>query len=265
MSFTEDLTLPSRGIVYQLNDFDGVVKVKPFTTKLYKDLLTANASEAGIRQFIDGCLVDCPIKGKDMHQEDVLAVLFKTREMTLGNILKMEVRCPDCHKVEKLDWDLGEIEVNYLYVDKYPIPVTLPECGKEIKVRFPIGSDFRRARQEAEKRASLFDKQVSDFLQLYNTVALLDVDGKDIIEKAEWYESLNPSDAIFIDEVFSEMGGVFGVKMTRDVRCPHCDKEFSTYIDIGSDFFRTTKHKSLGITSKTGNLSGYAEKSDISE
>jgi phage FluMu protein Com len=263
MSFTEELLLPSRGIIYRLPEFDGNVKVKPFTTKSYKDLLSANASETGIRQFVDTCLVDCPVKAKDMHQEDILAILFKTREMTLGNIIKMEIKCPECNSIENLDWDLGDLEINYLYVDKYPIPITLPKCGKEISIRFPTGADINKAKQEADRRASKFKKPMSEFLQIYTTVSLIDVDGKDIVEKAEWYENLNPCDAIYIDDAFSEMGASFGVKMTHEVKCSKCDKLFTTYIDIGSDFFRSTKCKSLGITSKKGNLAGAVKEPDI--
>lgn len=265
MAFTEELMLPSRGVIYQKTDFDGVVRVKPFTTKNYKDLLASNASEAGLKQFIDQCLVDCPIKAKDMHQEDLLAILLKTRVMTLGNNLKMEVKCPECNKLESLDWDLTNIDINYLYIEKYPIPVTLPVSEKEIKVRFPTGYDSRKAKQEAEKRASTFKKDASEFTQLFGIVSLIDVDGKDIIEKADWYENLDPRDAIFINEIFAEMNNVFGVKMTKTVRCSACDKEYNTYIDISSDFFRSSKHVSLGITSKAGNLAGVIEKPNISE
>lgn len=264
MAFTEDLMLPSRGVVYQISDFDGIVKVKPFTTKAYKDLLTANASEAGLKQFIDTCLVNCPIKAKNMNQNDLLSILFKTRAMTLGNKLKTQVKCPDCSHVEDIEWDLNTIEINYLYADKYPVAVKLPECGKEVKIRFPTGADVTKAKQEADRRAGIFKKQASDFLQVYTICALIDVDGKDLIEKAEWYEHLKPQDAIYIDEVFTEMNDVFGVKMTREAHCSVCDKVFTTYIDIGSDFFRPYANVSLGLTSKTGNLAGTIEKPDIS-
>lgn len=265
MAFTEELLIPSRGIIYRIPEFDGIVKVKAFTTRAYKDLLASNASETGLRQFVDTCLVDCPIKAKDMNQEDILAILFKIRIMTLGNTLKMEVRCPECKKIETVMWDLNEIDVDYLYAEKYPIPVTLPESNEDIKVRFPTGADARKAKLEAEKRASIFKKPLSEFIQVFSTVALLDVEGKDLIEKSEWYENLNPQDAIYIDSVFTEMNSAFGVKMTRKVRCSECDKEFSTYIDIGSDFFRPSRNVTLGLTSKAGNLAGPAEKPDISE
>lgn len=263
MAFTEDLMLPSRGVIYRLHDFDGTVRVRPFTTKAYKELLSANASETGLRQFIDSCLVDCPIKAKDMNQEDLLAILFKARVMTLGNTLKMQVRCPECKHTEELEWDLNSIDINYLYVDKYPIPITLPN-GQEIKVRFPTGADLSKAKQEADRRAGMFKKQQSDFLQVYTTVALLDVDCKDIVEKADWYENLNPHDAIYIDEIFTEMASAFGVKMTRETHCSVCDKLFTTYIDIGSDFFRPDRNVTLGITSKKGNLAGTTKEPDIS-
>ena len=265
MAFTEELVLPSRGIIYCLPDFNGAVQVKPFTTKAYKDLLTSNASETGLKQFIDSCLVDCPIKAKNMNQHDLLAVLFKARVMTLGNKLKTQVKCPECSHTEDLEWDLNNIEINYLYTENYPISVKLPDCGKEIKVRFPTGADLSKAKQEADRRASIFKKQAADFLQIYTTVSLIDVDGKDIVEKAEWYEHLKPQDAIYIDEVFAEMNEAFGVKMTREEHCSVCDKVFTTYIDIGSDFFRPYANISLGITSKAGNLAGHAKEPDISE
>lgn len=262
MAFTEDLMLPSRGVIYRLNDFDGKVKVKPFTTKSYKDLLASNASETGLRQFLDSCLVDCPLKAKDMNQEDLLAILFKVRVITLGNMLKMQVRCPECKHVENIEWDLNSITIDYLYTDKYPIPIVLPN-RQEIKVRFPTGADINKANQEAERRAAIFKKSPKEFSQIYTIVSLLDVDGKDIVEKAEWYEKLSPRDAVYIDEVFSEMSSVFGVKMTREVHCPMCDKLFNTFIDIGADFFRPDRNVSLGITSKTGSLAGIAKESDI--
>ena len=265
MAFSEPLTLPSRGIIYGLSDFDGVVNVKPFTTKSYKNLLTGNASEVALKQFVDECLVDCPVKAKNMSQSDLLAILFKTRVMTLGNNLTMQVRCQECGKVEDIEWDLNSIEVNYLYTDKYPIPVKLPVCGKEIRVRFPTGADFTKAKQEADRRAGIFKKPASDFIQIYTAVALMDVDGKDIVEKADWYEHLDPQDAIYLDEVFSEMNDAVGIKMTREVRCSVCDKVFNTFIDISSDFFRPIRRVSLGITSKTGNLAGHVEESGVSE
>ena len=160
---------------------------------------------------------------------------------------------------------LNNIEINYLYTENYPISVKLPDCGKEIKVRFPTGADLSKAKQEADRRASIFKKQAADFLQIYTTVSLIDVDGKDIVEKAEWYEHLKPQDAIYIDEVFAEMNEAFGVKMTREEHCSVCDKVFTTYIDIGSDFFRPYANISLGITSKAGNLAGHAKEPDISE
>lgn len=265
MSFSEDLLLPSRGIIYGLDDFDGVVHVKPFTTRAYKDLLQSNASEVGLKQFVDSCLVDCPIKAKNMNQYDLLAILFKARAITLGNKLKQQVKCTECGHVEDREWDLNDVVINYLYVEKYPIKVKLPFSGKEISVRFLTGSDLTKAKQEADRRAGIFKKSANDFMQIYTIASLIDLDGKDLIEKAEWYEHLAPQDAIYIDEVFAEMNEAFGVKMTRDEHCSACDNLFTTYIDISGDFFRPYANVSLGITSKAGNLAGHDKESNISE
>jgi len=264
MAFSESMLLPSMGIVYQLPDFDGTVKVKPFTTKAYKDLLTGNASEQALTQFVETCLVDCPIKAKNMNQLDVLAILFKIRAMTLGNKLKTQVTCPRCNTVTTIDWDLNAVDVNYLQVEKYPIPLVLPS-GKEIKLRFPTGADSIKAKAAAEKRASMFKKDPSEFTNLYTIVSLLDVDNMDIIEKADWYENISPRDAVYINEAFKQMDDVFGVKMTQDMQCASCDRYYTTHIDIWADFFRPDSSVSLGITSKAGNLSGITKLPDISE
>ena len=264
MSYTEDLLLPSRGIIYRLSNFDGVVKVKAFTTRAYKDLLAANASEVGLRQFIDSCLVDCPVKARDMNQEDILAILFKVRVMTLGNTLKSQIKCPNCGHTDNIEHDLNDVSIKYLYTEKYPIPVTLP-CGQEIKVRFPTGADARKAKGEAERRADIFKNSASDYLPVYNIVSLIDLNGQDIIEKAEWYENLNPRDAIYIDSVFSEMGNVFGVNLSQTTKCSVCDKSYTSYISIGSDFFRPDGNVTISATGKAGNLAGVIEKPAVPE
>lgn len=265
MAFTEDLLLPSRGIIYQLPEFNGVVKVKPFTTKAYKDLLTSNASETGLKQFVDTCLVDCPVKAKTMNQHDFLAVLFKIRAITLGNLLKTQTTCPVCSHVEEVERDLNDIEINYLYADSYPISVKLPKSGVDIKVRLSTGADVSKAKQEADRRSAIFKKPASEFLTTYTIVSLLDVGSKDIIEKAEWFESLSPQDAIFINGVLTKLTDAFGVKLLHEDKCSACDKIYSSSIDIWGDFFRPDTDVSLGITSKTGNLAGPVEKSDIHE
>jgi hypothetical protein len=265
MSFSEELLLPSMGIIYQRKDFDGIVKVKQFTTKNYKDLLTGNASTAALTAFVSGCIEDCPVKVKDMNQNDVLAILFKTRAMTLGNILKTQVKCPSCKHVEDVNWDLNNVEINYLGVEQYPIPVILPVSNKEIKVRFPTGADAAKAKNVAEKRSSKFNRDSDELQKIYTIVSLIDVDNMDLIEKSDWYDTLPPQDAIYINEVFNEMSDVFGVKLTRETVCSSCDYSFNTYIDIGSDFFRPYNNVNLGITSKTGDLRGPIKKSDISE
>ena len=265
MAYTEQIMLPSRGIIYRLPNFDWTVNVKPFTTKSYKALLAGNASDIALRQFIDDCLVDCPVKAKNMNQQDMLAILFKTRVMTLGNKLKTEIKCSECDHRETVEYDLNNMDIKYLYTDKYPIPIKLPS-GLEIKVRFPTGADVTKAKQEAEKRANIFKKNASDFMQTYTVVSLIDMEDKDFIEKAEWYENLNPCDAIYVDEVFTELvENSFGLQMEQECKCSVCDSVIPYYLSIGGDFFRPYRNVPLGFTSKTGNMAGVIKEPDISE
>lgn len=264
MAFTEELLLPSCGIIYQLPDFNGKVNVKPFTTKNYKDLLTGNASETALCQFVDNCLVDCPIKAKNMHQNDVLAVMLKTRVMTLGNTVKPKITCPECNCKEGFEIDLNSLNVNYLCVEKYPFELILPKSNQRIGLRFRTGADLILARQEAERRSKKFNIPESELLPIYALVSSLDVNSEDIIGKSEWYEELDPLDSLYIDQALTELSDVFGVEFTQKKECPKCGNEIDMKVDLGTDFFRPYGHVALGITSKAGNLAGHIKESNIS-
>lgn len=256
MSVIETITLPSRGIIY--DNCPEEVQVQPFVTKAYKDLLASNGSDEGMNNFIDSCLVNCPVKAKDLHAQDRLAILFKMRSITLGDNLQTQVRCTQCNNIETINWSLSETEVDYLYADEYPIPVHLPESGKDIKIRFITDSILNTADREAKKRASLFNKPVDEFKALFRAVSPISVDGMDIVDRANWYSNLHPRDAIYLDQVFSSVSDVFGLRLEKAFSCSKCGKHFITMLDSTYDFFRADKFEfKASIRSSKGTLGSY--------
>lgn len=249
----ESIILPSLGYPYK-GALEGTsVYVKPITTRVYKDFLVNNSDE-GVLNLIDSCLVDCPLKAEDFCYQDELAIYLKIRCISLGNDLKVSSVCPNCKKTLVHTWDLMDLECTYLGVNEYPFKFTLPDSNKELKMLIPTSKSQRIAREEAQKRATNYNMDISEFLPIYSTVSLLQVpDVMDIVDKADWYNGLSLKDAVYIDQVAEQLQD-FGISIFKEAECTSCKKKFRVPLTINTDFFRPSIGSIPGIKTKTGTL-----------
>lgn len=249
----ESIILPSLGYPYK-GILDGTsVCVKPITTRVYKDFLINNSDE-GILNLIDSCLVDCPLKAEDLCFQDELAVYLKIRCISLGSDLQVSSTCPNCKTQINQTWDLMGLECTYLGLDEYPYKFILPDSKKEIKMYIPSSKSQRIAKEEAQKRATRYNKKVSDFLPTFSTVSILQVpDVMDIVDKADWYEGLSLHDAVYIDQVADQLQN-FGIVVSKEVECDSCKRKFRVPLSITPEFFRPRIGDIPGIKTKAGTL-----------
>ena len=139
-------------------------------------------------------------------------------------------------------------------MDEYPLKVTLPETKTKIEVRLPCSKSQRIAREEAQKRATKYDKKLADFLQVFNTASLLHVDGVgDIIERADWYTALPLRDAVYIDQVLVKMQN-FGIHTSHESECKNCKKSYIVQLQVNQDFFRPDIGNIDGLKTTKGTL-----------
>ena len=138
----EALILPSQGFPYKGKLEGTTVMVRPLTTKVYKDFLISGGEE-GITNLVDACLVDCPLKAEDLVYQDELAIYLKIRSMSLGSNIPVYSVCPGCGEKNVDTWDLMKLECSYLYMDEYPLPVTLPDCKKKVEIKIPTAKSQR--------------------------------------------------------------------------------------------------------------------------
>lgn len=247
----ESIYLPSQGYPYR--NVGSYVTVSPLTTRAYKDFLV-NPNEEGIFNLIDSCLVDCPIKASEFVYQDELAIYFKIRSMSMGDIVPSYSVCPYCENKNNEEWNLMELECKYLSLSEYPLGVTLPESQKKVYISIPTGRTQQIAQEAAQKRATQFNTDIKDFLPSFQSASILSVEGThDLIERAEWYNNLPLKDAVFIESVLERMQD-FGIKTNHTVNCEKCKKDYLSPLKITSNFFRPDIGNITGISTATGTL-----------
>ena len=249
----ESLILPSQGYPYKGKLEGTSIMVRPLTTKAYKDFLISGGEE-GVTNLVDSCLVDSPIKAEDLVYQDELAIYLKIRSMSLGSNIPVYSVCPGCGEKNVETWDLMQLDCSYLYMDEYPITVTLPESQKKVSIRIPTAKSQRIAREEAQKRATKFDKKLADFLSSFQIASVLHVDGVgDIVQRADWYTELPLRDAVYIDQVLAKIQD-FGIHTTRETECKSCKRKYTVPLQVTSDFFRPSIGDIEGVKVAKGTL-----------
>lgn len=233
---SESIMLPSMGIPY--NKLEGSsLRVKPLTTKIYKDFLVNNEDD-GIINMLNECIVDSSISADELVYQDQLALLFKIRSMSLGSEVKIRVHCPFCDNDVNVIWDLMNADCDYLSASSYPFEIELPESKTKIKVLLSNSKMRRLAREEAKKRAEKFSKKISDFLPQLSICSQIQIpECRDIIEKLQWYESLSIMDSIYIDSIIESVQN-FGISTQQTLKCTECEKDLNVSLMIDQNFFR---------------------------
>ena len=249
----ERVILPSQGFPYNEKIEGNSILVTPITTRVYKDFLYSEG-EDNLLNLVDSCLVECPLKAEDFCFADLLAVYIKIRSISLGNSIPVSSVCPKCNVKQETFLELNNLECNYLSIDKYPIEVLLPDSKTKISVCIPSSKSARIAKEEAQKRASNYNKPLKEFLPIYTTLIDIRLDSvKDLVSKADWYDNLSIKDAMFIDQVYTLIQD-FGITTTQNVTCPSCKTTYKVPLQINKDFFRTTVRSIEGFKTTKGTL-----------
>ena len=249
----ESVTLPSLGYPYKGRLEGTSVAVSPITTRVYKDFIVSN-SEEGLLNLVDSCLVDCPLKAEDFCYADILAIYLKIRSISLGSIIPTSSTCPSCGRTQTTDWELSKIECNYLGLDAYPIQIVLPESKEKLYLEIPTIKSGKMAKEEAQKRATRYNKKVSDYLDTFSMLICVRSDqGMDLVSRSEWYETLPLKDAMFLDQAFSLIQD-FGLVTVQRVICKDCDHPYNVPLRVNREFFRPSIGNLNGFRTTKGTL-----------
>lgn len=147
------------------------VKIRPFTVKEEKILLTAQESDdpdqmiLAVKQIVNNCLIDCTIDSLAVFDMEYLMIMLRAK--SVDNKIEFEIKDPDTEEKIKLELDLNKVKVEK---DK--------EHSKEIKIseeyalflKYPSLDDFsvlltketQSAEDSYEVMLSCLDKLVSE-------------------------------------------------------------------------------------------------------
>lgn len=212
--------LPSRGLGYPGKK--GKVTIRTMTFEDEIALSEATPDQDVVDLMLTRCVSD--IDPDILYAPDRIFLLFKIRELSYGNSIKLSGPCTECTATNHLDIDLSKLEV--VYVDdsfKDPKHITLPDMKKKIQIRIPRASD---------NPYLLNKKKILD--NLWRFIVKLDkyVDPK-IISSA--LERMSSKDIRVIIESLLE--GEFGLQNKARYICSDCRAENILEVPLSQAFF----------------------------
>lgn len=162
-----------------------------------------------------------------LSTDDQTCILINLRAISIGNNYRYEVVCPSCESLIRIDLALDSLQIRPAKAKTGVISeVDLPS-GRKAKIRPLLIEDTSRSEEmklEGEGRVSM-----SIWLRM------MELDGKPN-PTLEDVKGMLYADRIYLREVFDQMEG--GVDSELKIKCDHCDKIFTSYLDIARiEFF----------------------------
>lgn len=260
---TEKVPLPSRGLPYKKElGVPKEIPIRPFLTEDQKGLHSVGGTY-GVDMLINNCINEPErrYKAKDLLSADKAALLLRLRAITLGSNFPVDYTCPHCNSVTNYNWDLNNIDINFLEAEEYPIILQLPRTQDTVAWRFLTDQDLDEVEEELNRRANRFESFNKDderalFRRAQSIVSIND-EIEDLISKWEYYCQLPAEDSAYIDFIEKELA--IGPQIFRRIICksPSCGREFTVILRTGMEFFRPKFKLPKGIGVKKQSLEEY--------
>lgn len=162
----------------------------------------------------------------ELTQGDRMYLLFAIRRVTLGNDMPFITACPQCEQESNVTIDLSD-----LTIIKMPDPrvrtyeVTLPKAGKVVRMKVMNGRGEEALNKAAQAGKDIISHAILARIDTFDNRPATLADMK----------ALSLADRNFLRNAWEGREG--GVDTEVDVQCPHCDNEYKTNIDLGSQGF----------------------------
>jgi len=131
-----EVHLPSECKVYELEDPNMPITIRPMTFEDEKMLVSAKKDQDPINLLLQRCVTN--VKIQDLLSIDKLYLLMKLREISYGDDYKTLLICGHCKAENPTTVKLSQLNVNPVPDDFCdPKEVTLPQLNKTVKIRLP--------------------------------------------------------------------------------------------------------------------------------
>ena len=132
--------LPSENRVYELEDADAPITLRPMTFDDEKSIVSAKKDQDPVNLVLQRCTTN--IKISELLPMDKLYLIMKLREISYGDDYNVLLICPSCGAENPSTIKLSQLNVNPVPDDfTDPVEIELPSIKKKAKVRLPRVKD----------------------------------------------------------------------------------------------------------------------------
>jgi hypothetical protein len=258
------VTLPSRGLLYDGKLPDGKITLKPMTTR-EQGILHSGGTDP-LKKYdiiLNNCLCGCSFPTSEWLMTDRLYVMVNLRMRSFGAEYQVPMRCSECSTQYRTIINLAEELKLKTYVNKEDVvegeyEQVLPlgeDISEPLIYELPIAKDtiqyrFLRGRHEIEiarqsKRMKMTSIDHADPSLALRLSLLIDkVNDQELppVSKHEYVQSMDVGDleSLTVEVEDNESG----LDMTVYPRCTNCGYEEEVILPMTAEFFRPRRRRS---------------------
>lgn len=242
---TEVIDLPSKGLFYPANHplSKGTVEIKMMTAKEEDILTSPNLLKKGlaIDKLLESLIVDKSIKTTDFLIGDKNAVIFAVRRIAYGdNYGPVDVPCPKCQSVNKVNVNLSELKEKELDETKFEPGVnlfdyTLPYSKVNIKFKLLTDEDEKSIERDATALTKL-NKTTSAEVTSRLKKMIVEVNGEtDPVKIKSFVDNMQSRDSLALRQHVREFTP--DIDSSFDFSCKECGAEERAAVPMTVQFF----------------------------
>lgn len=243
VDYSEELQLPSRGILYDGKVPEGRVVVRPITTDEEKLLVQVGKDKGRmLDEVIRRCIVSLPIPYEGLILSDKFYLFMFIRGVTWGFGYTFTLKCPSCGKEFshslKVPDDLRLRVLNE--DDAEPIMVCLPMCKKEVGLRhLRVRDEWEIDRYVEQETRKGHADGMGDPGYIYRlAMRIVTIDGKtpNMMQAMKFCSKMHGRDSGTMNMAIEEHG--CGMDLMLSVTCPGCGNRSDQQVPFTPEFFR---------------------------
>jgi len=260
------ITLPTRGKFFSENNYNetlgGDIPIFPMRAADELLLKTPDALMNGyaLEKLIESCVpaIKAP---REVSTPDLDAILLAIRAATYGNMMELEIECPECGHTNNFDCNLSNILGTMTYVDPeneirlndevivYVKPYTLASAVKLTLATFDEAQKLRAAEEEdADIKNKMMNESYSK-LNSINIMAIADsiisiiIPNNVVTDKKYILEFINNTDKTSFKKIENKLNEINskGVEKKIDAECINCQHTWVGAVEFDpASFFDTS-------------------------
>jgi hypothetical protein len=216
-----EVDLPSECRVYELEDPDMPITIRPMTFDDEKSIVSAKKEHDPVNLVLQRCVTN--IKVPELLPMDKLYLIMKLREISYGDEYNTLLICQECNAENPTTINLSQLNVNPVPDDfSDPIELELPQLNKKISVRLPRVKDER-----------LFLDTETALNQLWRFV--VDIDGH--TDKSIISAVMDKLPLVDVRTILNTIKSEFGVDTKIKFVCKECGGVSVVDLPIDANFF----------------------------